>query len=61
MLCGKLEYIQVSTINLDNYFGFLEVDIEVPEHSYNYFSEFPPIVRTLNIQMKFVEIIQLIW
>ena len=29
----------------DNFFGFLEVDIEVPEYKWNYFSEMCPIFQ----------------
>jgi len=47
MPCGKLQYTPKSEIDLNSIFGFLEVDIHVPEHSYNYFGEFPPIVKNL--------------
>jgi len=47
MPCGDLKYRATDKINIDNFFGFLEVDIEVPKHLYNYFSEFPPIVKNL--------------
>jgi len=47
MPCGKLEYITKSDINLNTFFGFVELDIEVPTHLYNYFSEFPPIVKNI--------------
>jgi len=30
-----------------NFFGFLEVDIKVPKHLYNYFSKLPPIVKNV--------------
>jgi len=30
-----------------NFFGFLEADIKVPKHLYNYFSELPPIVKNV--------------
>ena len=50
-LCGELVYetnpfVMVNLINevmTDRFFGILEVDIEVPEEYYNYFSEFTPI------------------
>ena len=32
---------------LKTFFGFLEVDIEVPKHLYNYFSELPPILKNV--------------
>ena len=47
MACGELKYIETSSIDFDNFFGFLEVNIEVPKHLYNYFSEFPPIVKNM--------------
>jgi len=47
MPCGELKYTTTDKINIDNFFGFLEVDIEVPKHLYNYFSEFAPIVKNL--------------
>ena len=48
MPCGKLKYTETNDmkyISDPDFFGFLEVDIHVPEHLYNYFSEFPPIVK----------------
>jgi len=47
MPCGKLKYVVTDKINIDNFFGFLEVDIEVPKHLYNNVGEFPPIVKNL--------------
>jgi len=44
MPCGKLQYISTSEVDLNTIFGFIEVDIIVPEGLYNYFGEFPPIV-----------------
>ena len=34
---------------LDNTFGFYEVDIKVPEHLYDEFSEFPPIFKNVTL------------
>jgi len=47
MPCGKLQYIAKSEVDLNTFFGFVEVDIHVPEHLYNYFGEFPPIVKNI--------------
>jgi len=47
MPCGELKYTATDKIIIDNFFGFLEVDIEVPKHLYNFFSEFAPIVKNL--------------
>jgi len=47
MPCGTLQYKTKDNINLNTFFGFAEVDIEVPPHLYNYFSEFPPIVKNI--------------
>jgi len=50
MMCGELKYITTDDVNKylnKDFFGFLEVDIEVPEHLYNYFSELPPIVKNI--------------
>jgi len=47
MPCGKLQYIPKSEVDLSTIFGFIEVDIIVPEQLYNYFSEFPPIVKNI--------------
>jgi len=44
MLCGKLQLIETNDIKYvhdENFFGFLEADIEVPKHLYNYFGELP--------------------
>ena len=50
MPCGELRYIKTEDtqkyLNKD-FFGFLEVDIEVPQHLYNYYSELPPIVKNV--------------
>jgi hypothetical protein len=46
--CGELKFTQsddVNTVLADEFFGFAEVDIHVPEHLYNYFSELPPITK----------------
>jgi len=43
----KLQYIPKNEINLNTFFRFVEVDINVQEHLYNYFSEFPPIVKNI--------------
>ena len=48
MLCDKLELIitnDMKYVDDNDFFGFLEVDIEVPKHLYNYFSELPPITK----------------
>jgi len=45
MPCGKLQYIPKNEVDLHSIFGFIEVDIILPEDLYNYFSEFPPIVK----------------
>jgi len=47
MPCGKLQYVPKSEVDLNKIFGFIEVDIIVPEELYNYFSEFPPIVKNI--------------
>jgi len=47
MPCGKHKYITVDTIDLNTFFGFAEVDIIDPPHLYDYFSEFPPIVKNI--------------
>jgi len=47
MPCGKLQYIPKTEIDLNSIFGFVEVDMHVPEHLDNYFGEFPPIVKNL--------------
>jgi len=47
MPCGKLKYVTKDNINLATFFGFVELDIIVPPHLYNYFSEFPPIVKNI--------------
>jgi len=47
MPCGKLKYVTKDSIDLYTFYGFAEVDIEVPHHLYNYFSEFPPIVKNI--------------
>jgi len=33
---------------MKTFFGFLEVDIEVPKHLYNHFGELPPIVKNVD-------------
>jgi len=48
MLCDKLQLIETNDMKYvydKDFFGFLEVDIEVPKHLYNYFSELPPITK----------------
>ena len=48
MLCGQLKLIETDDMKYvydKKFFGFLEVDIEVPKDLYNYFSELPPIVK----------------
>jgi len=47
MSCGTLKYVTKDSIDLNTFFGFAEVDINVPPHLYNYFSEFPPIVKNI--------------
>jgi len=47
MPCGKLQYVPKSEVDLNSIFGFIEVDIIVPEDLYNYFGEFPPIVENI--------------
>jgi len=50
MFCGKLQLIETNDIKYvhdKNFFGFLEVDIEVPKHLYNYFGELQPIVKNV--------------
>jgi len=47
MPCGKLQYIPKTEIDLNTSFGFVEVNIHVPEHLYNFFGEFPPIVKNM--------------
>jgi hypothetical protein len=46
--CGELKFTQSEDVNIvlaDEFFGFAEVDIHVPEHLNNDFSELPPIVK----------------
>ena len=50
MPCGKLCWQEANDwtkyqeeVMLNKFFGFLEVDIEVPEDNYEYFSEMCPI------------------
>jgi len=47
MPSGKLQYVPKSEVDLNTIFGFIEVDIIVPEELYNYFSEYPPIVKNI--------------
>jgi len=47
MPCGKLQYVPKSEVDWNKIFGFIEVDIIVPEELYNYFSEFHPIVKNI--------------
>jgi len=47
MPCGKLQYLSKTEVDLNTIFGFIEVDIIVPEDIYNYFGEFPPIVKNI--------------
>ena len=48
-LCGVLQYVDdipndlIQNILNDQFWGLVEVDIEVPEHLYDYFSIMPPI------------------
>jgi len=51
---GKLQYVPKSEIDLNTIFGFIKVDIIVPEELYNYFGKFPAIVKILNIQIIYV-------
>jgi len=44
---GKLKYVAKDNVDLNTFFGFVELDIEVPSHLYNYFSEFSPIVKIM--------------
>jgi len=52
MPCGKLKYVTKDNKNVNTFFGFTEVDIIVPNHSYNHFSEFPPIVKNIEYSNK---------
>jgi len=52
MPCGKLKYVTKNDIDLNKFFGFAEVDINVPPRLYNYFSEFPPIVKNIEYSNK---------
>jgi len=47
MPCGKLKYVTKDNIDLNTFFECAEVDIIIPPHLYNYFSEFPPIVKNI--------------
>jgi len=47
MPCGTLKYKIVDNIDLNTFYGFAEVHIEVPNLLYNYFGEFPPIVKNM--------------
>jgi len=47
MPCGTLKYTITDNNDLNTFYGFAEVDIEVPQHLHNYFSEFPPIVKNM--------------
>jgi len=40
MPCGKLQYIPKTEIDLNSIFGFVEVNIHVPEHLYNILANF---------------------
>jgi len=52
MPCGKLQYVPKSEVDLNSIFGFIEVDIIVPEELYSYFGEFPPIVKNIDYSNK---------
>lgn len=62
MPCGQLEMLEevetadtVAKVLKDDIFGFVEVDIHVPEHLYNYFSEMPPIFKNVELDGANVE------
>ena len=50
MPCGELKVVKTDDMKYvydEKFFGFLEVDIEVPKQLYNYFAELPPIVKNI--------------
>jgi hypothetical protein len=50
MPCGKLNFIETNDfkyVTSNDFFGFLEVDIEVPENKYEYFGEMCPIFKNI--------------
>jgi hypothetical protein len=55
MPCGEMKYEEIDETILDgvydgSWFGFVECDIYTPEHLYDYFGEFPPIFK--NVELK---------
>lgn len=58
MLCGRLKWIETSDFQYiinalkGKFFGFLEVDIHVPENKYEYFSQMCPIFKNLEYSQE---------
>ena len=51
MPCGKLEWEETNDLSIINneFYGYLEVDIEVPEEKYEYFCEVCPLFQNVEI------------
>jgi hypothetical protein len=51
MPCGKLEWTETKDLKIldNNFYGFLEVDIEVPEDKYDYFCEVCPLFQNIEL------------